>query len=74
MWQRRFWEHTLRDRDDLVRHLDYIHFNPVKHGLVRSVIEWPWSSFHRYVNMGVYAADWGGEYARSGFEDIRAGE
>jgi putative transposase len=57
IWQRRFWEHTLRDDDDLRRHLDYIHFNPVKHGHVRNVIEWPYSSFHRYVRSGVYPSN-----------------
>ncbi len=60
IWQRRFWEHLIRDEKDFKRHLDYIHFNPVKHGLVDSVIDWPWSSFHRYVREGVYPADWGG--------------
>jgi len=59
IWQRRFWEHTLRDEDDLHRHMDYIHFNPVKHGMVKRVSEWPWSSFHRYVKMGYYDLDWG---------------
>jgi len=48
IWQRRFWEHTLRNEEDFERHVEYIHYNPVKHGLVRSVEEWPWSSFHRY--------------------------
>ena len=59
IWQRRFWEHTSRDLDDYHRHLDYIHYNPVKHGLVRSVADWSWSSFHRYVKMGYYIQDWG---------------
>jgi putative transposase len=59
VWQRRFWEHTLRDEVDLNRHLDYIHFNPVKHGLVERVADWPWSSFHRYVKLGYYDPDWG---------------
>lgn len=59
VWQRRFWEHTIRDQEDLNRHLDYIHFNPVKHGLVRRVSEWPWSSFHRYVKDGYYHESWG---------------
>ncbi|MBA4421325.1 MAG: transposase [Anaerolinea sp.] len=60
LWQRRFWEHAIRDQEDLNRHLDYIHFNPVKHSLVKSVSEWPWSSFHRYVKEGYYAGNWGG--------------
>jgi putative transposase len=61
IWQRRFWEHTLRDDDDLRRHVDYIHYNPVKHGHVRHVKEWPYSTFHRYVQRGVYPDDWAGD-------------
>jgi putative transposase len=60
LWQRRFWEHTIRDDSDFERHVDYIHFNPVKHHLVRSVRDWPHSSFHRYVRAGLLAADWAG--------------
>lgn len=60
IWQRRFWEHTIHDGEDLNCHIDYIHYNPVKHGLVERVVDWPWSSFHRYVKMGDYAGDWGG--------------
>jgi putative transposase len=63
IWQRRYWEHTLRDDDDLARHIDYIHFNPVKHGHVARVVDWPHSSFHRMVERGVYPADWGGHAA-----------
>ncbi|PTQ72326.1 transposase [Pseudomonas sp. GV071] len=59
IWQRRFWEHRLRDDEDYRRHMDYVHWNPVKHGLVRTVVEWPWSSFHRLVREGVYPGDWG---------------
>ncbi len=59
-WQRRFWEHQIRDDDDLTRHLDYIHWNPVKHGLVKMVKDWPYSTFHRYVAQGIYPGDWGG--------------
>jgi len=59
VWQRRFWEHTISDDDDLARHVDYIHFNPVKHGLTKRVQDWPWSSFHRYVREGYYDAEWG---------------
>ena len=58
IWQRRFWEHVVRDERDFERHADYIHFNPVKHRLVTSVAEWPYSSFHRYVERGVYPVDW----------------
>ena len=60
IWQRRYWEHMIRDEDDLRRHEDYIHYNPVKHGLVQQVADWRWSSFHRYVCMGYYEPDWGG--------------
>jgi putative transposase len=60
VWQRRFWEHTIRDEDDLQSHLDYIHYNPVKHGLVQKVSDWPHSTFHHYVQRGIYMADWGG--------------
>ena len=60
IWQRRYWEHTLRDEEDFARHANYIHFNPVKHGHVRRVIDWPHSSFHRMVRLGIYPADWAG--------------
>nr|WP_288454134.1 transposase [uncultured Pseudomonas sp.] len=59
VWQRRFWEHAIRDEDDWRRHMDYIHHNPVKHGLVARVSDWPHSSFHAYVQRGVYPPDWG---------------
>jgi len=65
LWQKRFWEHTIRDDRDLERHIDYIHFNPVKHGLVSRVGAWPYSSFHRYVKRGLLPADWGGDVAIS---------
>jgi len=58
LWQRRFWEHTIRDDLDLQRHVDYIHFNPVKHGYVRQVRDWPYSSFHRYVRQRLLPLDW----------------
>ena len=61
IWQRRYWEHMIRDEDDLHHHIDYIHYNPVKHGLVKSVIDWQWSSFYRYVRLGIYKKDWGSE-------------
>jgi putative transposase len=60
LWQHRYWERCLRDEGDLQGHLDYLHRNPVKHGLVERVVDWPWSSFHRYVDAGMYPADWGG--------------
>jgi putative transposase len=64
LWQRRFWEHTIRDEGDFERHVDYVHFNPVKHGLVARVCDWPYSSFHRYVHRGLLPQDWGGDFAQ----------
>jgi putative transposase len=65
IWQRRFWEHTIEDEQDLETHLDYIHYNPVNHGYVGKTADWPWSSFHRYVKGGIYDKDWnGGEEGR----------
>jgi len=61
VWQRRYWEHQIRDEHDLRRHLDYIHFNPVKHGHARKAVEWPYSSIHRYVRAGLLPADWAGQ-------------
>lgn len=61
IWQRRFWEHTIRDEVDFQRHMDYIHFNPVKHSLVSRVIDWPYSTFHRCVSDGLYPVDWAGK-------------
>ena len=60
VWQPRFWEHTIEDEEDFDRHFDYLHYNPVKHGLVNCVQDWPSSSFHRWVREGVYPPDWGG--------------
>ena len=65
LWQRRFWEHTIRDDLDFRRHVDYLHFNPVKHGLVSRVRDWPYSSFHVYVRRGVLPADWAGDVDES---------
>jgi putative transposase len=61
IWQRRYWEHAIRSDSDLEQHVDYIHFNPVKHGHVTRVADWPHSSFHRYVEQGLLALDWGGD-------------
>jgi putative transposase len=61
IWQRRYWEHAIRNKADLDRHIDYIHFNPVKHGHVSRVSDWPHSSFHRYVANGDLPVDWGGD-------------
>lgn len=58
-WQRRFWEHRIRDEEDFRRHVEYIHYNPVKHGLATAPVRWPYSTFHRYVEEGIYQEDWG---------------
>ncbi|MBA1264601.1 REP-associated tyrosine transposase [Stutzerimonas stutzeri] len=60
IWQQRYWEHCLRDEEDRRRHLDYLHYNPVKHGLVTHPADWPYSSFARHVAKGFYPADWAG--------------
>jgi len=60
IWQRRFWEHQIRDDADHAAHVDYVHVNPVKHGLVRAVADWPHSTFHRLVRKDVYPSDWAG--------------
>ncbi|MDF0516040.1 transposase [Bradyrhizobium yuanmingense] len=64
IWQRRYWEHTIRDEEDYARHIDYVHINPVKHGLVDRVRDWAPSSFHRYVALGTYPADWAGDLSQ----------
>jgi putative transposase len=60
LWQKRFWEHTVRDDRDFERCADYIHFNPVKHGLASSPAKWRFSSLHRYIRAGLLPRDWGG--------------
>lgn len=65
IWQRRYWEHLIRDDEDFAAHMDYVHINPVKHGLVKRVVDWPYSTFHRLVEQGVYPLDWAG-----GFEEV----
>jgi putative transposase len=70
IWQRRYWEHLIRDDADMQAHMDYVHFNPVKHGLVRCVADWPHSTFHRLVKAGVYPPDWaGGGGGALGYDD-----
>ena len=59
IWQHRFWEHLIRDESDFSTHMDYLHFNPVKHCLTKTLNEWPWSSFHRLVQQGIYPLNWG---------------
>ena len=54
------WEHVIRDEVDYARHVDYVHWNPIKHGLVQRLADWPYSSFHRYVESGIYPPDWAG--------------
>ena len=71
LWQRRYWEHTIRNSRDFERHVDYIHFNPVKHGLVSRVRDWPFSSFHRFVRQGLLPEDWAGDVDR---DDTAFGE
>ncbi|MFW2177371.1 MULTISPECIES: REP-associated tyrosine transposase [unclassified Moraxella] len=61
IWQRRFWEHTIRDEFDYNSHVEYIYFNPVKHGYVKNVKDWQFSSFHRDVKKGIFTLDWGSD-------------
>jgi putative transposase len=61
IWQRHFWEHLIRDHDDYQRHVDYVHVNPLKHGLVKQVRDWPYSTFHRAVAAGIYPENWCGD-------------
>ncbi len=68
VWQPRFWEHTIRNEQDYRRHMDYVYINPLKHGYVGKVVDWPYSTFHRDVREGLYPADWAGE-----IEDFAAG-
>ena len=58
LWQRRHIEHRIRDDRDFSNHCDYIHYNPVKHGLVNRPVDWPYSSFHRFVKLGIYPQNW----------------
>jgi putative transposase len=70
IWQRRFWEHTICDDRDYAAHVDYVHINPVKHGITARVRDWPYSSFHRFVRQGLYPVDWAGGDAA----DLAGGE
>ena len=74
IWQKRYWEHTVENESDLRRCSDYIHWNPRKHNLVRSVAEWEWSSFHRFVHLGEYEPDWGRCDPTPGWETPESGE
>jgi len=66
IWQRRYWEHQIRDETDYARHVDYIHYNPVKHGHVESPFDWPHSSIHRFIKEGILPPDWGASYLEQG--------
>ena len=70
IWQRRYWEHTIRDDADYAAHVDYVHFNPVKHGWAQQVADWPFSTFHQAVREGQYPASWSG----AGMAEIECGE
>jgi putative transposase len=61
VWQRRYWEHQIRDQDDMLRHVEYIHYNPVKHGWVTRAADWPHSTLHGYFERGLATPDWGGD-------------
>jgi putative transposase len=74
IWQRRYWEHTVRDEEDLQRCVDYVHWNPKKHGQVANVRDWPWSSFRRFVESGEYSPDWGADDPAPGYADPEWGE
>lgn len=67
IWQRRYWEHVIRDEADLIRHIEYCWINPVKHGLVGRVADWPYSSFHHDVRRGLAPADWAGDISEGLF-------
>ena len=69
LWQHRFWEHLIRDERDFCQHMDYLHANPLRHGLVTRVTDWPWSSFHRCVRQGIYPADWVDGASRDAIHD-----
>ncbi|KRA51256.1 transposase [Pseudoxanthomonas sp. Root65] len=71
IWQRRYWEHLIRDDVDFARHVDYIHWNPVKHGRAARVVDWPYSTFHRFVRDGVLAEGWGWDGDEAGFGERR---
>jgi len=70
VWQRRFWEHQIRNEQDWQKHMDYIHYNPVKHGYVTQPSQWPYSSFEKWVRMGAYEAHWGVSHMPVNIKDI----
>ena len=70
IWQRRYWEHLIRDEADYRAHVDYVHINPLKHGLVKRVADWPYSTFHSLVTAGVYPPGWaGGDDVKLKYDD-----
>jgi putative transposase len=73
VWQPKFWEHTIEDEGDMERHVDYIHYNPVKHGYARCPVDWPWSSFHKWVQYGAYPSNWGCSHREAlTFDDLES--
>lgn len=72
IWQRRYWEHQVRDENDFAKHVDYIHYNPVKHGYVKSPCDWAHSSVHRFIREGILPLGWGADYIAA--EDMQWGE
>jgi len=72
IWQRRYWEHLIRDEDDYEKHVNYIHYNPVKHGYVEKAIDWPYSTIHDYIAKGIISPDWG--YQDENLKDMIFGE
>ena len=72
IWQRRYWEHLIRDEHDYEKHVDYIHYNPVKHGQVIRAVDWPYSTIHVYLSRGLLSEGWG--YAEGGFDEGMFGE
>ena len=69
IWQRRFWEHMIRDQSDYEHHINYIHYNPVKHGYVKNPSDWPYSSIHRFIRQGILSEGWASDASlmQSGF-------
>ncbi|MEK8015656.1 MAG: transposase [Candidatus Parabeggiatoa sp.] len=61
IWQRRYWEHMIRDEEDFIRHIEYIHYNPVKQGYVLRPADWLFSSIHRDIQAGIIPPNWGSE-------------
>ena len=72
IWQRRYWEHLIRDEQDYENHVNYLHFNPVKHGYVERAVDWPYSSIHKHLSKGILRRDWG--YIDDGSDEVKFGE